>query len=112
MSYPKKLAVALRELEDAKVNKINAMPPPYIILRKLGIEIVPFHYNRFSSNFIIASVWFFPISYLLAFWHLDDVSNTTIFNVSVFSGVMLGLCTAVYYSNSAKKYKLSTWEQL
>ncbi|MBQ4810265.1 hypothetical protein J8M20_02910 [Pseudoalteromonas luteoviolacea] len=112
MSYSIKLEAALRELEEAKINKINVMPPPYRLLRKLGVEIVPFHYNSFSSNFAIASVWYIPISFALVFWYLDDISITNVFAFGLFSGLMLGLCTAAYYSNSAKKHKLSAWEQL
>ncbi|MDK1286280.1 DUF6404 family protein [Pseudoalteromonas umbrosa] len=112
MSYSKKLEAALIELEEANVNKTNAMPPPYKLLRKVGFEIIPFHYNRFSSNFLMASGWFVPISFLLAFWHLDGASFSTMVIFSMFSGLMLGLCAAAYYSNSAKKYKLSTWEEL
>lgn len=112
MSYSTKLEAALRELEEAKVNKINMMPPPYRLLRKLGVKIVPFHYNRFLSNFVIASVWYMPILSTLVFLHLDDISIANIFAFGLFSSVMLGLCTAAYYRNSAKKHKLSAWAQL
>ncbi|KZN70383.1 DUF6404 family protein [Pseudoalteromonas luteoviolacea] len=112
MSYSIKLEAALRELEEAKINKINVMPPPYRLLRKLGIEIVPFHYNRFLSNFAIAFTWYIPISFALAFWHLEDISIAKVFAFGLFSGLVLGLCTAAYYSNSAKKHKLSAWDKL
>ncbi len=58
MSFQDKLKAAQKELSETKIWKSRSNPPIFVLLRKLGLNIRPLHYNTFAINFVSASIWF------------------------------------------------------
>ncbi len=57
MSFQDKLKATKKELSETKIWKSNYNPPIFVLLRKLGLNIRPFHYSTFPVNFFSSSIW-------------------------------------------------------
>jgi len=115
MSFSTKLNAAQKELSESKIWKVNSNPPIFALLRKLGINIRPFHYNTFIVNFLFMSLMFGgPWGLIMWFstWGSQNMSIQMALITSLSAGLLFGLSMAFYYKRSSKKHNLSNWEQL
>ena len=115
MSFQSKLEAAQKELNKTKIWKSNHNPPISVLLRKLGVNIRPFHYCSFISNFLTGLLLFgvgWGLMMWFTFWQANDMPIKIAILTSLFSGLLFGLFMALYYKRSAKKNKLSDWHTL
>jgi RsiW-degrading membrane proteinase PrsW (M82 family) len=115
MSFQDKLEAAQKELGETKIWKSNRNPPISVLLRKLGLKIRPFHYNSFTVNFLITSIWFGCIWGVLMWfttWKSQNMPIQIALITSISGGLLFGLLMAFYYKRSAKKHSLSEWQKL
>ena len=115
MSYQDKLEAAQKELNETKIWKSNYNPPIFVLLRKLGLNIRPLHYNTFVGNFLFASIWFGVVWGLLMWfttWQPQNMPIQIALISSLSAGLLFGFFMAIYYKRSAKKNNLSNWQQL
>ena len=100
MSFQDKLDAANKELSKTKIRKLSYNPPILMLLRKLGLDIRPFHYSTFLNNFILASLWFGCVWGLLMWftiWQYSQMSVQLTVIVSLSTGLLFGLFMALYY---------------
>ena len=115
MSFQVKLEAAHKELSETKIWKSSYNPPILVLLRKFGLEIRPFHYSSFITNFIITSVWFgcaWGLIMWFTIWQSAKMPILIAFIASLSAGLLFGLTMAFYYKLSAKKNNLSDWREL
>ena len=115
MSFSAKLNAAQKELSESKIWKANSNPPLFVLLRKLGINIRPVHYNTFIVNFLLMAIMFGGTWGLIMWfttWESQNMSIQMALITSLGAGLLFGLSMAFYYKRSSKKNKLSNWEQL
>lgn len=115
MSFEAKKQAAIAELENSKIWRSNYEPPFLLFMWWLGKETRPPHYNSFMRNALSLGS-FFAVGWGLIMWLL--VWNSTGLSVlagigaPLLAGLTFGLIMACYYSFSAKRKKLSRWEEL
>lgn len=114
-SYEEKLVKATEELRASGMWKINYDPPVSRLMRFAGIKARPLHYTSPMKLFVgfalymtialACFLWFFarPIAgYGLGFVSLS----------SILAGLFFGTVMSTSYKFSAKRKKLSHWEDL
>jgi hypothetical protein len=93
----------------------NYLPPMTRALRGLGLAVRPPHYYSFFFNALMSGTDF-AIFWGLAMWFLAwSGSGMSWYGAMVgamFAGLLFGLTMAWYYSHSARKHNLSSWEGL
>jgi len=115
VSYITKFESAQAELAKTNIWKSNSNPPIFFLLRKLGLNIRPFHYNTFSTNFLASSIWFACVWGVLMWftvWNSQQMPVLIAVITSILGGVFFGLLMALYYKRSASKSSLTSWDDL
>tara|TARA_B100000768_G_scaffold179125_1_gene196167 strand:- start:319 stop:666 length:348 start_codon:yes stop_codon:yes gene_type:complete len=115
MSFSDKLNAAQKELSDSKIWKSNSHPPLFVLLRKLGVNIRPMHYNTFVVNFLLMALMFGGLWGMIMWfttWEPQNMPIPIAIISSLAGGIVFGLSMAFYYKLSSKKNNLSNWAQL
>ena len=115
MSFSDKLKAAQKELDESKIWKANSNPPLFVLLRMLGINIRPMHYNTFIVNILLMAVMFGGVWGLImwfTFWESQNMPIPIALITSLGAGLFFGLSMAFYYKHSSKKNHLSNWDKL
>lgn len=116
MRYEEKFKYAMEELATKKaILKSSGTPPLLKLLKKMGCEVRPPHYSSFVKNALFEGL-FFAVSWglLMAIflWSPQNYPLIVWLLSSAAAGLMFGLSMAGYYKYSARKHKLSTWDEL
>lgn len=106
---------ALEELRASRIWASNAEPPLHRMLSRIFPGLRPPHYERFWVNALTTGpvfglVW--GIAMWLLFWRDDGMSVGNAVIASAFAGIAFGLSMAAYYRWSARRARLSWWEDL
>ncbi len=112
--FEAKYEKAMQELKGTPIWKSNYNPPFYKLIRRLGIQSRPPHYNTFLSNSYRMSLYFAAIwaVFLLAFsWTNDDISKFNVVIVSILIGMFFGVVMGIYYWYSFRTNSLTEWEK-
>jgi len=115
MLFQNKLEAAQKELSESEIWRPSPNPIAFKLLRKLGLNVRPLHYNSFTVNFLSQSIYFGVVWGLLMWfttWQSQNMPIQTALISSVGSGSVFGLLMATYYWRNAKKHNLSSWQQL
>ncbi|TNJ13097.1 hypothetical protein CF111_21735 [Aeromonas sobria] len=114
MEFERRLVAAHSELTDKGVLALNYNPPLWRLLRRLGLNIRPPHYERFIINLLALGLptgaiwglfmWFFGWQY--------EVSPAFAMRQIVQFGVGFGLLMAIIFWVRRKQLKLTPWERL
>jgi len=115
MSFEMKKQAALAELKNSKIWQSNYQPPFLMFMWWLGKEERPPHYNGFLRNALTLGLFFGLFLGLIMWffvWESGALPAIAAIVASLLAGAIFGLVMACYYSFSAKRNKLSRWEDL
>lgn len=115
MSFEKRKEAAVQELRKSDIWISNSMPPALLICWKFGIEAKPPHYNSFLNNALSMGICFGAVwGGLMWFiqWRSLDFSVSGAIASALAAGIIFGVAMATYYKSSARKHRLSNWEDL
>ncbi|WP_027328413.1 DUF6404 family protein [Marinimicrobium agarilyticum] len=115
MDFEAKREVALKELSESGVQKANFRPPVLVLAWKLGLKLRPPHYNTFWANTLFNGCWFcvlwgFAMWFLI--WRNQGMPVLGALLAALFAGFLFGSMMAVYYRWSARKCRLTPWEEI
>lgn len=115
MSFEKRKEAAMRELNASGIWKSNSMPPALIIPWRLGIKAKPPHYASFLKNALLMGLSFAALWAILMWfvqWRALGFSVSRTLVTALLAGALFGVVMAAYYKFSARKHRLSNWEDL
>lgn len=115
MSFEKRRDAAVKELKDSAIWRSNAMPPLLLALWRFGVKARPPHYNSFIKNAGVLGLWFAIVWGLLMWvieWGSSGYPVTVAIVIAIMAGILFGVLMGVYYKWSARRNRLSKWEDL
>ncbi|WP_319531368.1 DUF6404 family protein [uncultured Cohaesibacter sp.] len=115
MSYEEKYVRALEELAQTPILEGNYCPPFHRVLRRLGFQLPPPHYDHFFRNFILTSIPFgilWGILMWMIAWSTAEVPLDIALTGAVAAGLLFGFLLALYYHVTATRHRLSRWRDL
>ena len=114
-TQPDRLAAARRELLAASIRRFDGEPLVDRLLARLGIDLRPPHYRPFWPNVLAMGAFFGPawgIMMWFATWRAEEMSPVAAIALSASAGLLYGLLVAGWYRRSARRNRLSRWEDL
>ena len=113
--YQAKLEKAELELYEKKVGRKQSHPLLFKLMRALGVRVRLPHYSEPATVFVCTSLYFTALVAALL-WFVQrkssDVSVLSNATISIFFGVLFGLCMLYLNIHNRKKYQLTPWEEL
>jgi hypothetical protein len=114
MSHSEKIQRMFDDLSHRGIGAWTFAPPLYRLLWKLGSEIPPPHFSRFSFLLLFQGGFFGLFMGMLVglvFWPWLSLPLWALLLVIVFAGVFFGLCIASYYRWQARSHGLPLWDE-
>ena len=114
MNHDEKLSYFFEDLRPLGIKRLNASPPSYWLMWKLGFKLTPPHFAKFSLVFIhMAAAWliFYGTLSWFLIWKTKDIAISNFFLMLFLSASAMGLIVAFFYRRQAKKLGLSSWSR-
>ncbi|MGB7269435.1 MAG: DUF6404 family protein [Albidovulum sp.] len=106
---------AMQELARSGIWKSNHNPPVLRLWRAVGLASRPPHYADFGTNLLVCALYFGPMWGLFMWFFVWKDKGMPIDGAvmgSILAGGLFGMGMAYYYKVSARRAKLSKWEDL
>ena len=112
MTHREKVAFFIADLAERGVSEYTSAPLAWRTAWRLGMRVPPLHFVGFIPRALTSGV-FFGLPWGVSMHYLIWGSLGWQFSATVGAavGTLSGLCFAAYYSYSAKKLSLQSWER-
>ena len=109
-----RLASARAEMRARGFLAVNCEPPWFRLLLRLGVTHRPPHYRRFWSLTLDMGLFFAVLwgAFSWSEWRAEGMAPRDAILTSTAIGLAFGVTMAIWYGLSARRHKLSRWEDL